>query len=77
MRLADEFAVHHLRLRPMFATEKTVMENERQEIAQLAALADALNALRDTWQLLCMILQDKLVEELFAERDAALSEVEQ
>jgi hypothetical protein len=52
------------------------MENERQENAQLAALAGALSDLRDTWQLIGMILQDKLVEEPSAERDAALSEVE-
>jgi hypothetical protein len=53
------------------------MENERQDNEKLAALADALSNLRDTWQLLGMILQDRLVEEPSAERDAALSEVEQ
>jgi hypothetical protein len=52
------------------------MENERQGNEQLAALAGALSDLRDTWHLIGMILQDKLIEEPSAERDAALSEVE-
>jgi hypothetical protein len=53
------------------------MKNEHQGNAELAALAGALSDLRDTWQLLGMILQDQLIDAPSAARDAALSEVEQ
>jgi len=50
------------------------MENEPPQSAQLAALATALNDLRDTWHLLAMILQDQLTDTPSVARDAVMAE---
>lgn len=50
------------------------MENGPQSNAQLATLATALNELRDTWQLLAMILQDQLTDSPSEARDAVMAE---